>query len=185
MDRQLDWVDLLFSYQGRINRAKLWLAALIYGVAYWVAYFVVYFVAYSVADSVGWIIGFASAFTLAKWLTGFVALVSLVSGICVAIKRLHDLNKSGRLLLGYGFAAGLLAIAAFYFGGFFIVGHVMVAGIISALVIVSAVALFGGALVQLFCQPGTVGPNQYGPDPLARPAQASAVAPPPPPQRAQ
>src|SRR5262249_41164553 len=52
---------------------------------------------------------------------------------------------------------------------------------------VGAVILFAGVaigiwgFVELGCLRGTVGPNQYGPDPLAPPAPTSTTAPPPPP----
>src|SRR5215216_3405315 len=76
----MDWGNLLFSFQGRINRAKFWLAVLVY----------------ILASIVAGIIGFASGSdALAMLLNSIVSLVSFVSGIFVAIKRLHDRDKSG------------------------------------------------------------------------------------------
>jgi uncharacterized membrane protein YhaH (DUF805 family) len=162
----MDWGNLLFSYQGRINRAKYWLAVLVCSVAYFVAYSVAYFLAQ--------ISGFTSAFgALASLLPGVVALVSIV----VAIKRLHDRNRSGWWLL----VSSPLAITGMAFTN---VGNVWasnVAGIIGFLAIMSAFAVIIWTFVELFCLPGTVGPNQYGSDPLAPPAQAPTMAPPPPP----
>src|SRR5262249_23083822 len=83
MERPMDWVNLLFSYEGRINRTKLWLAVLVY----------------FVAGTVAAIISVSASDALGSLLERIVELACFVSGIFVAIKRLHDRDKSGWLLL--------------------------------------------------------------------------------------
>ena len=72
---------LLFGFQGRINRAKFWLALLIY---------VVFFFGRDRHRDGGVVVARHAVFVAA--LIAYVPLI--VSGIAVGIKRLHDRNKS-------------------------------------------------------------------------------------------
>ena len=149
----MDWTHLLFSFRGRINRGKYWLAILIYTVA-WVA-----FVGVSIA-----VIGSNTDdfFKLAGvglliWLAGLVLVViGTWSGFATGIKRLHDRDKSGWW------------IALFWLGP-------SVLGGIQATTNNPAVAMtmgFGSfalatwGFVELGLLRGMTGPNTYGPDPL-------------------
>lgn len=77
--------DLLFGFKGRINRAKFWLAALIYAVFF----LAVVGITMSMSSSLDALFG-----------VGLIAYIPLiVSGIAVGIKRLHDRDKSGWWLL--------------------------------------------------------------------------------------
>lgn len=136
---------LLFSYQGRINRAKYWLAVLCYFIATLVAMAVAFFIP---------IIGLILAVVI------YIAM--LVSGIFVGIKRLHDRDKSGWWLLLFYVVPGVLSGAGQASGSQSIA---MVAGLIS-------LAITIWMIVELGCLRGTVGGNQYGPDPLPAPAMA-------------
>jgi uncharacterized membrane protein YhaH (DUF805 family) len=72
-------------------------------------------------------------------LFGFVfALGSLLPDIMLNIRRFHDLGQTGWLVLG-----------------FFLAGMIPVVGTVSGL-----------ANLLWFTQPGTRGPNEYGPDPF-------------------
>lgn len=64
------------------------------------------------------------------WLAMLFMLATLVPALAVGVRRLHDLDKSGWMIL-----IGLIP----FLGGLY--------------------------LLFLFAQPGTVGPNSYGPDP--------------------
>jgi uncharacterized membrane protein YhaH (DUF805 family) len=66
----IDWQDLLFKFDGRINRAKYWIGTLIS--------WVLIIVAITVAAAIGGTIGF---------------LIAVVTYI--ALKRWHDRGKSG------------------------------------------------------------------------------------------
>jgi len=122
--------SLLFSFQGRINRANFWLVH----VAMWVVMIVVFGVlvggAAMSADpeaalrSLGMVPGLILAVVnvLVFWI-----------GLAVGVKRWHDRNKSGWWIL---------------------IGLVPVIGPI-------------WYLIECGFLRGTIGPNTYGPDPLA------------------
>ena len=71
----MDWRSLLFSFRGRINRAKYWLALL------------VFLVADIVLELVGWALGDGVTFQLLSYV---VNLAVFIATIAVCIKRLHD-----------------------------------------------------------------------------------------------
>jgi uncharacterized membrane protein YhaH (DUF805 family) len=158
----MDWTNLLFSYQGRINRAKFWLAVL------------VFFAAGIVAQ----IVGLAMSDALGQLLINVVSLVCFVSGIFVAIKRLHDRDKSGWWLLLFYIAPGVLMTIGLIVGIFGLVAES--GGSTGWLIFLAGVAIGIWGFVELGCLRGTVGPNQFGPDPLALQALAPPMAPPPP-----
>ena len=156
----MDWTTLLFSFQGRINRGKYWLAALIYMVV-WIVFIAFIFM---------WIgkLDFANLFSVAGaglliWLIGFILFIAGTwSGLAVGIKRLHDRDKSGWWILLFWLGPTILGnwqLAAPDLGG----------GLILSL---AAAAIAIWAFVELGCLRGTPGPNQYGPDPLGNPALA-------------
>ncbi|MEA3503020.1 MAG: DUF805 domain-containing protein [Actinomycetota bacterium] len=79
----IDWKYLLFSFEGRINRAKFWL-----GVA------VIYVVP--------WLFFLLAAATKSSFLYILAALVLIISiwpGLAISIKRWHDRDKSGWWIL--------------------------------------------------------------------------------------
>ena len=73
--------------------------------------------------------------------------------ICLTVKRLHDLNKSGWWLVG------AMAVS-------FVAGAITGMGDIMALVAIALNVLLLVYGLWLLFWPGTVGDNQYGPDPL-------------------
>ncbi|MDQ2954603.1 MAG: DUF805 domain-containing protein [Pseudomonadota bacterium] len=136
---------LLFSFRGRINRAKYWLAVLIYLISLSILWAIVYWY-----ELEGGALIAVAVFALPIW----------VSGIAVGIKRLHDRDKSGWWIL------------LFYFGPQVLNGLATAAGeneqILSLLLSTASVALGIWAIVELGCLRGTPGPNRFGPDPLAK-----------------
>ena len=153
----MDWTTLLFSFRGRINRGKYWLAALIY-MAVWIVFIAAIFM---------WIgkLDFENLFSIAGgalllWLIGFILFIAGAwSGLAVGVKRLHDRDKSGWWILLFWLGPGILSswqTAAPDLGGGFILA-------------LAAAAIAIWALVELGCLRGTPGPNQYGPDPLGNP----------------
>ena len=134
----VDFWSLLFSFSGRINRAKYWIATITY-------------VSVIIA-LVG--LGFFFRFDTIFFIVAAIVFVALtVSGVAVGLKRLHDRDMSGWWLLvfyllppaldGLGRALGIPIIFS-------------LAG--------SAISIW--ALVVLGFLRGTPGANQYGPDPL-------------------
>ena len=91
-------------------------------------------------------------------------LATLIPGIAVAVRRLHDTNRSGWWIL---------APVVPYFLAFFMVfgaaasgsqGGLAAGGIFGMLCILAALVLGLTLLVFMFLE-GTKGPNKYGPDP--------------------
>lgn len=74
-----DWQDLLFSFDGRINRAKYWLGTVIA----WVFGAVAVALLQTVGGTIGLLVAIAA----------YVALIWV--GFAVLIKRWHDRGKSG------------------------------------------------------------------------------------------
>jgi uncharacterized membrane protein YhaH (DUF805 family) len=130
---------LLFSFQGRINRAKYWIAAVVYAAAM-IALF-----------GLGFFFNVAALFFVVAALA-FIAI--LVSGVAVGIKRLHDRDKSGWWLAAFYLVPPLLD------GTGRTTGSAVIFGLASL-----AVSIW--AIVELGFLRGTPGSNQYGPDPLA------------------
>ena len=139
----MDLVNLLYTYEGRINRAKWWLAVL------------VYVIAVLILGVIAMALGIGGAIVI--YLAFYVAVA--ISGIMVGVKRLHDRNKSGWWMLffyGVPFLAGMMQA---------VVGQDSALGLLLGVVsLVIAVWMF----IELGCLRGSIGPNQYGPDPLAQ-----------------
>lgn len=132
-------VSLLFSFRGRINRAKFWLALFIYLIA----------IAITVL-----IIVLARLDALIEGLFAVLYVAILVSGIAIGIKRLHDRDRSGWWLVVFYVLPGVLNAIGKAIG--VLVVFEMAGFVISI-----------WALIELGFMPGTPGANQYGPDPLA------------------
>lgn len=84
----MDWdalKDLLFTWEGRVNRAKWWAV----GFGSWLAMFVLVGVAIGL-NSISSALGVISYVVLAG-----VYIALAVAGVMVAIKRWHDRGKSG------------------------------------------------------------------------------------------
>lgn len=151
----MNWTTLLFSFNGRINRGKYWLAVLIY-VVVWVVFIV---------GGLIWLGGMNidNLFSLAGaglliWLIAIILLIAGTwSSLAVGVKRLHDRDKSGWWVLLFWFGPSMLGSwqAATLDGG-------SIPSLVAA-----AIAIW--AFVELGCLRGTPGPNQYGPDPLGNP----------------
>jgi uncharacterized membrane protein YhaH (DUF805 family) len=135
----MELAQILFSFKGRINRAKYWLVVLVSS-----AIFVTAILIAVAAQS--WALGV---------LAGLLAIPSLTSSLAVAVKRLHDREKSAWWLLVFYLLPALLDGMANISGD---------AGLVFSL---ASFAVSIWALVELGCLRGTIGDNQYGPDPLA------------------
>lgn len=118
------------QFSGRARRKEFW--------SWWLFVFVMYFVLMYLDAALGLggtATGYASGGSVGfnmtgGWLTLIFLLATLIPTITVAVRRMHDIDKSGWLVL------------------------------------IGIIPLFGWAFV-LYCyvQPGTAGPNRFGPDP--------------------
>ena len=160
----MNWGNLLFSIEGRINRTKYWLAVLVY-------------IAVSVIMVLISLAIVPHSFLLTYLLMIMYLIVGFgcfVSGVAVGVKRLHDRDKKDWWLL------------IFYIVPIVMFGTAMVTAMkgisedtrtgsesIEALIYsLIAIAIMIWALVELGCLRGTFGANRYGPDPVApKPAQ--------------
>jgi uncharacterized membrane protein YhaH (DUF805 family) len=154
----MDWRTLLFAFRGRINRAKYWLAILIYTIV-WVVFGIVGAI---LAGGSAVVPLNASTNSGAIVLVGLLFFIPLVlgvwSGLAIAIKRLHDRNKSGWWLLLFWLAPSALNAI----GQTFASDKAAVIGLIALIGV--AIAIWG--FVEIACLKGTTGPNDYGSDPL-------------------
>jgi uncharacterized membrane protein YhaH (DUF805 family) len=138
----MNWSDLLFSFRGRVNRAKYWLVAILFTAIFSV-----------VAGAI-----FVYSQTVPAFIViGILFLVAFYISMAISAKRLHDRDKSGWwLLVFYGIPAVLNGIGELIGGAALYVFYI------------AAMAIYIWAFVELGCLRGTVGPNRYGPDPLAK-----------------
>jgi uncharacterized membrane protein YhaH (DUF805 family) len=152
MDEVLNWRWLLFGFSGRINRAEYWFTMLVYGIVG------------IVLSGIGYMAGDTVPF---QALCFTVDLALTVSWLAVAVKRLHDRDKSAWWVVGlYGFPVVLICIGlAAGFAGSDGMGELAgVWGFLARLCIVAAVGIAFWFFVELACFRGTPGYNRYGPD---------------------
>jgi uncharacterized membrane protein YhaH (DUF805 family) len=139
----------LFSVRGRVSRSQLWLKWVLPVMAIHLVF--------------GLII--AGIFAAGSWETAIVFVVIWVlfagatqwPGIAILVKRMHDRNRSGWLVLAYCVPAGLQLL--------------MIVGGASGNPITLTLSLitFGVGVwffVEFGCLRGTFGVNEYGPDPV-------------------
>ena len=140
--------QLLISFRGRLNRKPYWMTAI--GVT----------IAVAVVLLIAW------ALTGEYELAGFIAVLALFAvlyiplvwvGLAISAKRLHDRDKSAWWLLLFYAVPLVLSAASSPIGdsAFFLD--------------LAGLAIIIWAFVELGCLRGTMGPNHYGPDPLAPP----------------
>jgi uncharacterized membrane protein YhaH (DUF805 family) len=127
------------DFNGRASREELW------------CFFAFVIIANAVASFVGLLFG-------ALMLSGIVGLLLVIPQVAVAVRRLHDLGKSGRELVVP--CVMLLAVPlAFAFRG--ILPKIVALGFLGLTLLVFA------NLLTLFLKKGTTVPNRYGAAPTA------------------
>jgi uncharacterized membrane protein YhaH (DUF805 family) len=146
--------QLLFSFQGRLNRKPYWMTAVVI-----IALMIV-------------LIVIAIAFFVEREIGAGIAVVALIAllyipliwiGLAVGAKRLHDRDKSAWWLLLFYAVPSILSSAADRIEGGGIILHLV------------SFAITIWAIVELGFLRGTIGPNRYGPDPLPPPALPTAT----------
>lgn len=133
---------MLFSFTGRLNRARYWLA----GIAA-VVVAALMFIGIAVA------IGRAIPAMIVLFVPVLVALIWIT--LALSIKRLHDRDKSAWWVLLFYLAPSILEAIGRYSGS---TGSILIS------LIGAGISIWG--LVELGFLRGTVGQNSYGPDPL-------------------
>ena len=167
----MDYAWLLFSFEGRINRAKYWLATLI--ILCWMIFVLMLLAALATIFGIGGplainVIGISASIQLsddpASKASLFPQIVTIPmtfvfgwSYAAASIKRLHDRNKSGWWMVPFIVATGVYGQFADRLGGSY------AAAVLGFAVFI----LFIWGLVEMYFLKGTNGPNRFGPDPLA------------------
>jgi uncharacterized membrane protein YhaH (DUF805 family) len=141
----MDWAYLLNSFHGRIGRRTFWIAM-------------------AVAAAANIFLCFVAEQIEGDRLSAIVDLAFTYPEFAIVLKRGHDRNLPFWLLATFFAANAVLDL-------FTVLGWAGTSDNPSLLSLVIAVpfTIVGIALlVELGFRKGTVGPNQYGPDPLAR-----------------
>jgi len=173
----MSWSHYLFSFQGRINRAKIWLfilIAIIVGIVYGILFGTLIGISGLTAASysAGRLASAGGALLFMLVLGCVVYIALFVASLAVTTKRLHDRNKSAIWLLV--FIVVPLVINVYVFATMISSSGLdpqqMAAAAANPMLLV--LRLVAGVLslwgfVELYCLRGTVGDNRYGPDPLA------------------
>jgi uncharacterized membrane protein YhaH (DUF805 family) len=143
----MDNSTLLFSFTGRINRAKYWFGVLLLFI-YWVVVSIVLWTLFGMMGQAGYILAIAAG--------AAAAVGGLWAGLGIGIKRLHDRDKSGWWLVLFWVVPGILSG----------IGTASGSGSVGLLLNLASFAISIWGFVEIGCLRGTEGLNQYGPDPL-------------------
>ena len=153
----MDYAWLLFSFKGRLNRARY----LVVQLALLTVWLVVWLKLSPQGEALHWV----------------VALTMLWINLATTAKRLHDRNRSG------WWAIAVLVVnrlSYVYYGLFFgLYFGVDVSGARELLLVLFAVVLSllqTWIVIELFFMIGTEGLNRFGPDPTRSPPKPSAVS---------
>lgn len=142
--------DHYLDFAGRSSRREFW------------HYVLAYIVGYIVLAIVQGILGM-------HFLTVLYSIVLLLPGIGISVRRLHDTDRSGWLILIFAVPAALKAIlsALAYAAG----SSSFLSAILLPIVMLGAFAL----LIYWYAQPGMTGSNKYGPPPAEMPTPPTAT----------
>jgi len=140
----MDWVYLLSSFEGRISRKTFWIGIAVLIVAELAAYLI------------------AEALQGDR-LSAIVDLAFIYPEFAVAVKRAHDRDLPIWILVvffGGEAVLDLLTVLELSGGG-------EQPSVVSLFIAVPFTVLLVALLIELGFRRGTIGPNQYGPDPVA------------------
>jgi uncharacterized membrane protein YhaH (DUF805 family) len=144
---------LYTSFEGRINRAPYWIGTLILVV-------VMVMIMFAVTFMMG--VSMSAMDFRSKLVTFVLQLVFLYPSAALMVKRLHDRDRPG-------WFAALILVPVILKGMTDLIGITgdpfdlnMIDYLLGGVTFIVAIWFF----VELGCLRGTVGPNQYGPDPL-------------------
>jgi uncharacterized membrane protein YhaH (DUF805 family) len=171
----MNWGSYFFSFQGRINRAKLWLfipIVIVIDIVYFILFSILFggsILAMIKGGPAGLMAGGASL-GLAGILTCILVLVIFFAGIALTVKRLHDRNKTAWWLIVFWLVPLVLNVTTLSSRIAMLSdtsGAVPPTNPVMMILQLVALGLTIWAFVELYCLRGTVGDNRYGPDPLA------------------
>ena len=141
--------QLLFSFRGRLNRKRYWMTVIVTMAV------IILLLLLALVMMREQRFEFA-ALTVVILLLLYIPLIWI--GLAIGAKRLHDRDKSPWWLLVFYVLPGILSSLGNQMDDLgFLILHVV------------SFAITVWAFVELGCLRGTLGPNQYGPDPLSNP----------------
>jgi uncharacterized membrane protein YhaH (DUF805 family) len=146
----MSMTQLLFSFQGRLNRKPYWMTAIA------TMLIIIVLLLFALILIREHRFEFAGL-TLVLLVILYIPLIWI--GLAIGAKRLHDRDKSAWWLLVFYAAPGILSTAG---------NRMEDVGFIILHIISFGISVW--AFVELGCLRGTPGPNRYGPDPLDTPA---------------
>jgi uncharacterized membrane protein YhaH (DUF805 family) len=141
----MDWLFLYNSFEGRIGRQTFWIAVVVLTVIEFAAHF-------------------AAEQLQGDRLSAIVDLAFVYPEFAVALKRAHDRDMPILFLVVFFAASAVLDLLTVLQ----MTGSDDQPTMISVLIAVPFTILALFLLVELGFRRGTTGPNQYGPDPLAK-----------------
>ncbi|GLQ11067.1 hypothetical protein GCM10007913_29990 [Devosia yakushimensis] len=161
----MDFQALYTITTGRVSRKTWWIGILILGIAGIVLTLLL------------GLVGLGPTATSAGWGSLLVTLLLLYPSYCLSLKRRQDRANNGldlKILLGLSLLSSVIQTLGIGITATDIGGGVMMPSPAPWLsVLLLALAAFGiYMLVQLGFLRGTIGPNQYGDDPVTNPATA-------------
>jgi uncharacterized membrane protein YhaH (DUF805 family) len=152
----MDAWTFFFDFRGRINRAKYWLALL------------VFFMIDVALSLVGLAVGNGVTLHIVSY---GINLAIFVSSLALGVKRLHDRDRAGWWLFAFYIAPGLFAFPAMALmwaaAGSFGDARVLVLFLLR-LCLLAAFAFAIWGVVEMGFRRGTAGYNRFGADPLAK-----------------
>ena len=140
----MDWVYLLSSFEGRISRKTFWIGIAVLIVAELAAYLI------------------AEALQGDR-LSAIVDLAFIYPEFAVAVKRAHDRDLPIWILVVFFGGEALLDLLTVLE----LSGSGEQPSVVSLFIAVPFTVLLVALLIELGFRRGTIGPNQYGPDPVA------------------
>jgi uncharacterized membrane protein YhaH (DUF805 family) len=155
-------IQLLFNFQGRINRTKFWLGFLIFflvNVAWYSAAAFFYLMSQRPDHETFWVVA-PFVFIPVAFIGLLVALFWLLA---VGTKRLHDRTKSGSWMIAFLLPERVLNISSEFVDQSAIADKYWIS--LALLIAASAFVVWG--LVELGLMRGMTGVNRYGEDTLA------------------
>ena len=140
----MDWAYLFSSFEGRISRQTFWI-----GVALLV---VAELAAYLIAEALQ-----------GDRLSAIIDLAFIYPEFAVAVKRTHDRDLPIWILIVFFAGEAVLDLLTVLE----LAGSMEEPSLLSLAIAVPFTVLLVALLIELGFRRGTVGPNQYGPDPVA------------------
>jgi uncharacterized membrane protein YhaH (DUF805 family) len=144
----MDYARLLFSFSGRINRARF----LVVQLALLTAWFMVWLKLPHYFSS--------------PWETWVLSILMIWINTATTVRRLHDRNRSGWWALAI-FVVNRMSYMYYglFFGSYFGVDISTGGQLLLVMLVVALSFLQTGIFIELFFVIGTDGPNRFGPDP--------------------